>query len=157
VRFGYHYGILAFDLEEALPRFEAAFGLRFREPQTRALSPAPGYERAVPPGSEVRFAFSVGSSFPYLELIEAADSGLFGRQQGEGLHHVGYWVDDLDGVRAEQGEGGMVTEASFADPDGVERVFYARRGPLRVESVNARLRPEYEAWLAAGVPRQGAA
>ncbi|MGE0068589.1 MAG: VOC family protein [Solirubrobacterales bacterium] len=155
MRFAYHYGILVFDLDEALPRFESAFGVRFRPPEARALTPVAGDEWAIPPGSEIRFAFSVGSTFPYLELIEAAESGLFGREQGEGMHHVGYWVADLEGVKAEQVAGGMVTEASFADPDGVERVFYARRGPLRVESVNARLRPDYETWLAAGEPREG--
>lgn len=154
MRFPYHYGILVFDLEEAMGRFESAFGIVFREPEARALRPAAGYRDAVPEGAEIKFAFSVGEAFPYLELIEAAESGLFGRPQGEGLHHVGYWVSEMAAVKAEQNAAGLLTEASFDDEDGTERVFYVGGGPVRVESVNARLRPEYVSWLAAGEPRR---
>lgn len=150
MRFPYHCGILVMDLEEAIGRFQAIYGVRFREPESRALAPAPQFESAIPSGAEVRFSFSVGESYPYLELIEAQDSGIFDRAQGEGLHHVGFWVPDMDAVKAAQSRRGMELEASFREEDGSERVFYMRRGPLRVESVNGALRPGYEDWLAAG-------
>lgn len=156
MRFPYHCGYLVEDLDRSLKRCEAVFGLRFREPESRALAPAAGFEDTIPAGEEIRFAFSVGDDFPFLELIEAQDGGLFGRAQGEGLHHVGFWVEDMAGVRATQEAEGLRTEARFDDPDGSERVFYAGSGTIRVESVNARLRPEYERWLKSGTPREGA-
>lgn len=156
MRFPYHCGYLVEDLDRSLERCEAVFGIRFREPESRAMTPAPGFEDSVPDGEEIRFSFSVGADFPYVELIEAQSSGLFGRGQGAGLHHVGFWVDEMAAVRSEQEANGLLVESSFLDPDGAERVFYAGSGAIRVESVNARLQPDYEEWLRAGTARVGA-
>lgn len=155
-RFPYHCGIVVEDLDLALERFEAGLGIAFREPEPRALRPAPGYEGAIAAGSPVRFAFSVGSGYPYLELIEAQRSGLFRHRPEAGVHHVGSWVGDMAGVAAEQAAAGLPTLGSFDDEDGVQRVFYSGDGQLTLESVNARLRPDYESWLAGGVARKGA-
>lgn len=158
----YHCGVLVEDLDAALPAFEEFLGIAFREADARALTPrsAEGFAAtagataavATPP---VRFAFSVGG-FPYVELIEAQDGGLFDRAAGLGVHHVGSWVEDPGAALARHAEAGLDALARFVDPDEVERVAYAGDGTIAVESVNARLRPDYEAWLATGEPRPDA-
>jgi len=120
-----------------------------------ATPPPPSASLAAATTAPVRFAFSVGGS-PYVELIEAQGEGLFDRAGGLGVHHVGAWVEDTDAARARHAEVGLATRARFVDPDEVERVAYAGDGTITVESVNARLRPDYEAWLAAGDPRPDA-
>ncbi|MBS1886072.1 MAG: VOC family protein [Actinobacteria bacterium] len=151
----YHAAVLVGDLDEALDNFEDVLGIAFREPDERALRPFDRDADGRGPTGPVRFAFSVGSS-PHVELIEAQEGGLFGAATGLGVHHVGAWREGMDRVREEQAEAGLETAARFADPDGVERVFYAGERPLMLETVNARLRPDYEAWLAAGSPRPSA-
>jgi hypothetical protein len=155
VRAPYHCGVLVEDLDAALPAFEAFLGIAFREADSRALAPRSAEGLAAATTAPVRFAFSLGG-FPYVELIEAQDGGLFDRAGGLGVHHVGAWVEDLDGLRADHAAAGLDTEARFVDPDEVERVAYAGDGTIVVESVNDRLRPDYEAWLAAGEERPGA-
>jgi hypothetical protein len=155
VRAPYHCGVLVEDLDAALPEFEAFLGIAFGEAESRALTPRSEVGLAAATTAPVRFAFSIGG-FPYVELIEAHDEGLFDRAGGLGVHHVGAWIEDLDEVRAQQAAAGLEQAASFKDPDEVERVSYAADSKLVVESVNARLRPGYEAWLAAATPRAGA-
>lgn len=151
----YHCGVLVEDLDEALPRLEALLGIAFREADARALVPRSETGLEGETTAPVRFAFSLGG-YPYVELIEAQDGGLFARSNGRGIHHVGAWIEDLDEVRERQAEAGLATQARFKDPDDEERVFYAGGSPLLVESVNARLRSGYEEWLAGGTPRPGA-
>jgi catechol 2,3-dioxygenase-like lactoylglutathione lyase family enzyme len=157
----YHCGVLVEDLDTALPAFESFLGIAFREAESRALTP-PSAEgqaaadlAAATAAAPVRFAFSVGG-VPYVELIEAQGEGLFDRAGGLGVHHVGSWVEDTDAARARHAEAGLGTRARFIDPDEVERVAYAGDAAITVESVNARLRPDYEAWLAAGETRPDA-
>ena len=49
---------------------------------------------------ELRLVYSVEGP-PFLELIEAQDDGVWGRQHGEGLHHIGVWQNGLEARIAE--------------------------------------------------------
>lgn len=121
MRAPYHCGVLVSDLDAALDGYEAALGIAFREPDSRALRPLSRSGPAAATTEPVRFAFSVGG-FPYVELIETQEAGLFDGAAGTGVHHVGAWVEEIDRVRAEQAAAGLGTVARFEDPDGVERV-----------------------------------
>jgi methylmalonyl-CoA epimerase len=93
-----HVGIAVADLEGAVERYRRTLGL---EPVHRERVPSQGVEEVL---------FAVGTS--YVQLLGALGPdtpvGRFLERRGEGLHHVGYRVDDLareldrlraDGVR----------------------------------------------------------
>ena len=90
-----HVGIAVADLEAAVERYRRTFGL---EPVHRERVPAQGVEEVL---------FAVGTS--YVQLLGALGPdtpvGRFLERHGEGLHHVGYRVDDiaraLDRLRAD--------------------------------------------------------
>lgn len=90
-----HVGIAVADLEAAVERYRRTLGL---EPVHRERVPAQGVEEVL---------FAVGTS--YVQLLGALGPdtpvGRFLERHGEGLHHVGYRVDDiaraLDRLRAD--------------------------------------------------------
>lgn len=90
-----HVGIAVADLEAAVERYRRTLGL---EPVHRERVPTQGVEEVL---------FAVGTS--YVQLLGALGPdtpvGRFLERHGEGLHHVGYRVDDiaraLDRLRAD--------------------------------------------------------
>ena len=58
----------------------------------------------------LRLIYSVEGP-PFLELIEAQEDGVWGRQHGEGLHHIGVWQDGLDARIAELAAAGVEPQA----------------------------------------------
>jgi methylmalonyl-CoA/ethylmalonyl-CoA epimerase len=91
-----HIGIAVRDLEAAVDEYRTAFGL---EPVHRERVDDQGVEEVL---------FRVGAS--YIQLLGALGPGTpvgkFLERRGEGIHHVGYRVDDVQAVLdrlAEQG------------------------------------------------------
>lgn len=90
-----HVGIAVEDLEAAVERYRAIFGL---EPAHREVVPSQGVEEVL---------FRVGTS--YVQLLGALGPdtpvGRFLAKRGPGFHHVAYRVDDvaaaLERLRAE--------------------------------------------------------
>jgi hypothetical protein len=89
----YHVGVLVEDLDAAMARFTELIGVTFGEPLSIR------FDDVIDDGEhvdrELRVIYSVEGP-PFLELIEAQDDGVWGRQHGEGLHHIGVWQDGLD-------------------------------------------------------------
>lgn len=84
----FHVGVLVYDIDEALKRFCEVLSLDFTPPQRRG---------PLTNGDTVRAAYSLQGP-PYLELIEAIPrDGIFATSQGEGIHHIGLWDDDMGG------------------------------------------------------------
>ncbi len=83
-----HIGIAVEDLEAAVARYREAFGV---EPAHRETVEDQGVEEVL---------FAVGTS--YIQLLGATGPdtpvGRFLATRGEGIHHVGYRVDDLRAV-----------------------------------------------------------
>ena len=81
-----HTGIAVADLDEAIERFERLYGLRVSE-------------RARIADQHVEVAF-LGGGATALELVQPLDLssgvGRFLMKRGEGLHHIGLAVDDLE-------------------------------------------------------------
>jgi methylmalonyl-CoA/ethylmalonyl-CoA epimerase len=83
-----HVGIAVQDLEAAVQEYRAAFGL---EPAHREVVQDQGVEEVM---------FSVGTS--YIQLLGALGPqtpvGRFLSRRGEGVHHLGYRVRDVDAM-----------------------------------------------------------
>jgi methylmalonyl-CoA/ethylmalonyl-CoA epimerase len=83
-----HIGIAVTDLEEAVEHYRRTLGV---EPVHRETVPDQGVEEVL---------FAVGSSYIQLLAATGPDTpvGKFLEKKGEGVHHIGYRVDDLDSV-----------------------------------------------------------
>jgi methylmalonyl-CoA/ethylmalonyl-CoA epimerase len=81
-----HIGIAVRDLEAAVEEYRSAFGL---EPVHRERIEDQGVEEVL---------FRVGRSYIQLLAATGPDTpvGKFLQRRGEGLHHVGYRVDDVE-------------------------------------------------------------
>jgi hypothetical protein len=88
----YHVGILVFDLETAVASFSVALDLAFEDPRSLPLDGRLADNHLVS-DRELRVSYSTSGAMR-LELIEAQEDGVWGRQHGEGVHHIGAWHDD---------------------------------------------------------------
>ena len=115
-----HVGIAVRDLEAAVEHYRNAFGI---EPVHRETVEDQGVEEIL---------FKVGTSYIQLLAATGPDTpvGKFLEKRGEGVHHIGYRVDDIVEVLAQlksQGlplvdesprPGSRGTTVAFAHPKG---------------------------------------
>ena len=97
-----HVGIACRDLEVAIARYEATFGLQV---VSREVNEAQGVREAM---------LAVDGAHPrpgYVQLLEPLGPdtpvGRFLARRGEGLHHVGYGVEDIGQALAAIGGTGV--------------------------------------------------
>ncbi len=93
-----HIGIACFDLEERIGFYETTFGLTVASRETNEEQGVNEAMLLVAPGS-------------YVQLLEPTrpDSpvGKFLARNGEGVHHIGYGVDDVEKALEEIGAKGV--------------------------------------------------
>jgi methylmalonyl-CoA/ethylmalonyl-CoA epimerase len=96
-----HVGIACRDLEVAIARYEATFGLQV---VSREVNEAQGVREAM-------LAVGADSRPGYVQLLEPLGPdtpvGRFLARRGEGLHHVGYGVEDIGQALAAIGGTGV--------------------------------------------------
>ncbi len=121
-----HVGIAVRDLEEKISFYETTFGLTVAHRETNEEQGVHEAMLLVAPGS-------------YVQLLQPtrADSpvGRFLARHGEGVHHVGYGVDDVERALEEIGakgvplvdqrprHGSMGAAIAFLHPSGVGGVL----------------------------------
>ena len=105
-----HVGIACRDLEVAIARYEATFGLQV---VSREVNEAQGVREAMLAVGAVHVAAAAaGDARPgYVQLLEPLGPdtpvGRFLARRGEGLHHVGYGVEDIGQALAAIGGTGV--------------------------------------------------
>jgi methylmalonyl-CoA/ethylmalonyl-CoA epimerase len=121
----HHLGVAVRDLEEAFDTYSRLFGAELEHRETLA---AQGVEA---------IALTVGDSRVELlgALGEDTPVGRFLARRGPGMHHVAYWVDDIDAALAElTGDGVQLIDeqprhglyglqVAFVHPDSVHGVL----------------------------------
>jgi catechol 2,3-dioxygenase-like lactoylglutathione lyase family enzyme len=122
----YHFGLLVDDIEAAKQRLGEVLGITFGDTMRFDV----GYESdGVTETTEVVVAYSVEGP-PFVELNQSRESGLFGRDRGEGLHHIGVWESSL-GERLETLAGqGVTPEIVIRGEDGSPIAAYLDDGPV---------------------------
>jgi catechol 2,3-dioxygenase-like lactoylglutathione lyase family enzyme len=88
----WHIGIAVPELEAGQEELGEIFGLRWRPARVRKLTLADAAGR--PYEVECHVAFSVGGPFA-VEVWQAIPGTPLDMPEGGGVHHIGYWVDDL--------------------------------------------------------------
>src|SRR5918998_1895271 len=92
-----HVAIAVTDLDEALAHYKDIWGL---EPTSRERVEDQGVEEAMLPLGESHLQLLAGTG-------PDTTVGKFVARRGEGLHHIAYEVDDLEGTLAELKQKGV--------------------------------------------------
>ncbi len=109
----FHVGIVVDDLDTALVDLSELFGYEWC-PQLHIQTPV-----VLPTGEmtlDLRFTYSV--SVPRLELIQSMPGTLWVPAPTSGVHHVGYWSDDVASDGDLLATRGYAVEATGVRPDG---------------------------------------
>ena len=137
----HHLAVVVEDLNSAMSRYSAGFGLNWADPWTGRIPIASesGIHEPV-----ISFTLSLEGP-PHVELIQSSAHSAW--RPGVGMHHFGVWTDDFQqDVEAKVREGFAVEVMSptadftyLISPDGA-----------RVELVNGRARQDFDRWLSGG-------
>jgi catechol 2,3-dioxygenase-like lactoylglutathione lyase family enzyme len=111
----FHVGALVRDIDQAAADFAEILGLRFEPVRSAPLVS----------GEVMRFCYSLQGP-PYLELVQMAETsvGLWGPEQGEGLHHIAFADPDVPGRCATFG--GQADTVVRGGEGGPARVIFTR-------------------------------
>jgi catechol 2,3-dioxygenase-like lactoylglutathione lyase family enzyme len=135
----FHLGLVAEDFEATLAEFSAAFGYEWCA-ETGGAVPL-----TLPTGNAVLdISCAYSRTLPRLEIIRRVPGTLWEPVAGGGVHHVGYWSDDVAADAAELTRQGFVTEASRAGSGGAPFAFLRGPSGLLVELVGRVARPGLE-------------
>jgi hypothetical protein len=142
----YHVGIVVDDHERACAELTRLFGYRWCEDLVFTL---PVHFGGGVQDVELRFAYSMDA--PHLEVVRAVPGTPWEPAEGSGIHHLGYWSDDIAADSAALEAEGFPREAAGLGPDGVPMFAYHRHptGP-RIELVPSASRPMMEQYFATG-------
>jgi catechol 2,3-dioxygenase-like lactoylglutathione lyase family enzyme len=151
----YHFGVLVYNLEEAIERFSDLFGLTFNDPTDIRLN------RLADPDEhpfDLRATYSRQGP-PFMELLEANGNGVYGAHHGEGLHHVGLWDPSIATNKSMYiDKKNMSVEGEVLLPTGDVFAWYAKSDTahgVRFEFVDEAARADQEKWIATGEVGEG--
>ncbi len=136
-----HMGIVVKDLEQAVPYYESLFGWGPFRARTMDLKRFPGFFFRGQPAA-CRFRVAIGQSGSMVvELFQPLEGespyAEFARARGEGLHHLGFHIDDVDGAVAALAQEGIVPVFHGKSPQGSFAYLDTDRiGGLVVELLN---------------------
>jgi Glyoxalase/Bleomycin resistance protein/Dioxygenase superfamily len=150
----FHVGVVVENLEDSMKAIGDALSISWAPVQegTQVIRTGAGEVRDEP----IRFTYSSDGP-PHVELIESGHDSVWETSAPGTLHHVGAFAEDIaippgSGMVLEFGGGRRETPKMFA--------YYLAPGGIRVELVDSRQRPQFEAWfkgadLAAGARAAG--
>ena len=138
----FHIAFVVDDLEGTSEEFSSLFGYEWGAEMGGRV------EVVLPTGAAVldlKCAYSLTS--PRLELVRTIPGTLWEPAAG-GIHHVGYWSDDVAADSADLVRHGFVTEATRSGPGGLPFFAFLRSVTgFRIELVTRLAQPSLErAW-----------
>jgi hypothetical protein len=136
----FHVGVVVDDFDAALADLSSMFGYEWCDELGGPI------QVRLPTGAallNLRCAYSRSS--PRLEIVGRIPRTLWEPAAGSGIHHIGYWSDDVAADSAELERCGYVAEATGDGPDGAPLfAFYRRATGFRVELVSRLAQPGLE-------------
>lgn len=143
----YHVGVVVPDVREAMARYSAALGFTWSKVGDTTLDVLVD---GRPREARIAATYSMQGP-PYLELIEELSGGVWAAH-ALGLHHVGFWVDDLEGTITRFEDAGLPGRARHLPAEGQPAMFSYHDGGAGLwwELVSPAFRPRLEARLRAG-------
>jgi hypothetical protein len=141
----YHVGIVVDDPAATMAQLTELLGYEWADPIGGTITVSlPGGDREI----EMRAWYS--KTTPRLEIVQSHPGTVWSRADS-GLHHFGYWVDDLAATISDLEKRGYALEAAGKLPDGQPYWAYlsAPAGP-RLEVVSRQLQPIMERYFETG-------
>jgi catechol 2,3-dioxygenase-like lactoylglutathione lyase family enzyme len=133
----FHVGIIVDDLDASIAQLSELFGYEWGMlVDVEQPVQLPAGDVTIP----FRFRYSLQS--PRLEVIQAQPGTLWTPAVGSGIHHVGYWSDDIGADSAALEAAGYPLEAAGGDGQGNRTWAYhhGASGP-RIELITRALEP----------------
>jgi hypothetical protein len=142
----FHVGIVVDDLESTIEGLSELFGYEWCDEMG---GPIPV---TLPTGDTlVDLSFVYSKTVPRLEIIRTVAGTLWEPAGGSGIHHLGYWSDDVAVDAAALAQRGFATEATGSRPDGVPFwTFHKNATGPRIELVSRSVQPALEQYWATG-------
>jgi hypothetical protein len=142
----FHVGIVVEDFESTLEELSELFGYEWCEEMSNPAEVAYGNgSKGVVP---ISFVYSMNS--PRLEIIRTIPGTLWVPAAGSGVHHMGYWSDDVTADSDALARRGWAVEV-VGLRDGLPYWAYHRHGSgPRIEIVTRALQPILERYFATG-------
>ncbi len=140
-----HAGMVVENLEEAMQALTTDLGLTWAPVQNREISL---WFRGTDIVTDLGFTYSVQGP-PHLELLTAQPGTPW---EMPGMHHVGFWSEDLARDVADGVASGSEMEVTYSSATSGPVGFAYLTTPtgLRVEYVDAARRTAFNEWLAGG-------
>jgi hypothetical protein len=145
----YHVGVVVPDLDAAMADLQRSVGYTFTPVRTLEMMITRAGDDEPSPVS-VRTA-KTKQGPPWLEFLEGPVGSVWSAQSGNsGLHHLAYWVDDLENERRQLEDSGVAFEVGPVDPEGRPLGFsyHQTSQGFRIEIVDSRLRGSVERHMA---------
>lgn len=139
----YHSGIVVDDVEATMQWFADTAGYRWCEPYAgEQVVETPDGERTIP----LHIAYTIDE--PRLELVGTVP-GTCWVPATSGIHHHGYWSDDVDADVDTLTAHGHQLEARAPDPTSGTSLWAYCMGPVgtRIELVSRALEPLMTPWF----------
>ena len=136
----FHVGVVVDDLDDTLAQLSELFGYEWC-----AMFDGP-LPVTLPTGTiQIPLRFVYSRNMPRVEVIQSIPGTLWVPAAGSGVHHIGYWSDDVARDAAELERRGFGAEATGTRPDAPPSWAYHRSptGP-RIELVDRALQPGLE-------------
>ena len=146
----YHIGIVVSELDGAMNDLSSQLALTWT-PVRHSQRILRHLGRLVT--TDLRLTYSIEGP-PHLELIGEA-RGTPWEPTGGGIHHAGYWVEDLRGAGRLLTRAGMTLEATYDAEDGglLGFAYFTDANGFRIEILDDSRRQSFEDWLAGGPGR----
>jgi lactoylglutathione lyase len=149
----FHVGVRVPDLELAMDELGTSLGVTWsetRENATQSLwTPTDGLQ-------EIHLRYTYSAEGPqHIELLQGTPGSFWDGHDQSGAHHMGVWVDDVDGQTDRLIAAGWTLVGAQHDPDGETGygMFTYLQPPsgLIVELVNRAALSFFEQWWAAAL------
>lgn len=136
-----HIGLITRDFDRDLRRYAKVFGYRW----AKVVSARHELIGPLSCKADVRVTFSVDE--PHIELIEHRPGTPWSDDSGA-LHHLGFWVDDLEQSGAKLTDAGFTFKAS-GRREGASRIAYAyySNDNLMIEISDRRNHGYWQKWI----------
>jgi lactoylglutathione lyase len=147
----YHTGIVVDDLEATMQWLSELAGYTWTDVVTVD-------QQAVTPEGEVTIGMKMvySGAEPRLELLQTVP-GTVWTPADSGVHHLGYWSDDVECDLAALESSGMTPEVKSFSPDGSGTLLWAyakgSTGP-RIELVSRNMEPFIAYWWSTANPAE---
>ncbi|MEQ8716890.1 MAG: VOC family protein [Acidimicrobiales bacterium] len=145
----YHWGIVTTDFDATLAELSATAGLEWASTVVR------DFDVRQPNGvvkTDMRVTYSVNGP-PHWEIIAASPGTIWDPASANGVHHLGFWSEDLISDSARLSDAGYPWLATYdhesCEPFGFTYHVIGALG-LRIELVSADRRPAFDNWIAGG-------